>query len=68
MSLDITSTFKTSVDARVEGFVLNVDYLENWRCNFIEKKHGRKRCLPRTFLSLDFNFSFCTDFYIVDDS
>ena len=52
MSLDITSTFKTSVDARVEGFVLNVDYLENWRCNFIEKKHGRKRCLPRTYFSL----------------
>ena len=30
-SLDLMPSFKTSVDTRVEGLVLNVDYLEN-RC------------------------------------
>ena len=34
-SLDLTPSFKTSVDARVEGLVSDVDYLENRRCNFI---------------------------------
>ena len=39
MSL-LTPSFKTSVDARVEGHVSNVDYLENWHRNFIQKKYG----------------------------
>ena len=34
-SLDLTPSFKTSVDAGVEGLVSNVDYLENRRRNFI---------------------------------
>ena len=50
-SLDLTPSFKTSVDARVEGLVSNVDYLENWHHNFIQKKYGRKRRLMRTLVS-----------------
>ena len=46
--LDLLPSFKTSVDARVEGLVSNVGYLENRRRNFTQKKYGRKRCLPRT--------------------
>ena len=34
-SLDLTPSFKTFVDARVERLVSNVDYLENQRRNFI---------------------------------
>ena len=33
---------KTSIEARVEGLVLNVDYLENQHHNFTQKKYGRK--------------------------
>ena len=50
-SLDLTVLFKTSIDAWVEGLVSNVDYLENWRRNFIQKKYGKKRRLPRTHVS-----------------
>ena len=50
-SLDLTPSFKTSIDARVEGLVSNVDYLENWCHTFIQNKHGRKRRLPRTHVS-----------------
>ena len=39
MSLDITSSFKTFVDTRVQGFVLNVDCLENLRRKFIQKRY-----------------------------
>ena len=49
--LDLTPSFKTSLDARVEGLVLNLDYLENLRSNFIQKKYGRKRHLARTQVS-----------------
>ena len=42
-SLNLTPSFKTSVDARVEGLVLNVDYLENCCRNFIQKKCGKKK-------------------------
>ena len=28
-------SFKTSADARVEGLVSNVNYMENQHCNFI---------------------------------
>ena len=51
MSLDLAPSFKTSVDARVEGLVSNVDYLENWRRNFIQKKYGRKKRLMRIHVS-----------------
>ena len=51
-SLDLTPLFKTSVIARVEGLVLNVDCLENWWHSFIQKKYGRKRCLPCRHVSL----------------
>ena len=47
-SLDLMLSFKTSVDAKVEGLVSNVEYLENRRHNFLQKKYGRKRCLPCT--------------------
>ena len=50
-SLDLTLSFKTPVDARVEGLASNLGYLENRRCNFIQKKYGRKRRLPRTHVS-----------------
>ena len=54
-SLDLTPTFKTSFDVRVKGLVSNVDYLENRHCNFIQKKFGRNRRLPRTqFFYTDF--------------
>ena len=45
--LDLTPSFKTSVDTMVEGLVSNVDYSEN----FIQKKCGRKRGLSRTQVS-----------------
>ena len=63
-SLNLTPSFKTSVDARVEGLVLNVDYLENCCRNFIQMKCGKKKdvCRVHVPLSLDYNFSFCTDF------
>ena len=34
-TLNLTPSFKTSVDARVEVLVSNVDFLENQRFNFI---------------------------------
>ena len=58
-SLNLTPSFKTSVEARVEGLVLNVDYLENRCRNFIQKNYGRKRRLPHTrvsFFGLQFFF------------
>ena len=42
------SSFKTSVDVKFEGLVSNVDYLENRRRNFIQKKYGRKRRMQHT--------------------
>ena len=58
-SLDLTPSFKTSVDPRVEGLVSNVDSLENWHCNFTQKKYGRKWHLPSTQVFLSgFLFSF----------
>ena len=62
-SLDLTPSFKTSVDAKVEGLVSNVDYLENW-CMLLFKTNMAEKdaCCEHTFLSLDCNFSFCTEF------
>ena len=51
MSFKHTSSFKTSIDARVQGLVSNVDYLENGCYNFIWKNYGRKRHLPHTHVS-----------------
>ena len=62
-SLSLTPLLKTSVDARVEGLVSNVDYMENRCRNFIQKKYGRKRRLPRTVIFL-FARTFYT-FYIL---
>ena len=42
-SLDLTPLFKTSIDTRVEGLALNMDYLGNRHPNFIQKKYVRKR-------------------------
>ena len=50
--LDLRPSFKTSFDARVKGLASNVDYLENQHHNFIQKKYGRNRCLPRTHVFL----------------
>ena len=58
-SFDLRPSFKTSTEARVEGLVSNVDYLENRCRNFIQKKYAIKRCLPRThvlFSELQFSF------------
>ena len=63
-SLDHTPSFKTSVDAMVEGLVSNVGYLENRCHNFIQKKYGRKRRLPCTRLVL---WTVIFLFYTIDD-
>ena len=52
MSLDLAPSFKTSVDARGQGLVSSVDYLENWWRNFIQKKYDRKKRLMRRHVSL----------------
>ena len=39
MNLDFTPSFKTFVDARVAGLVSNMDYLENRRRTFVQKKY-----------------------------
>ena len=36
-SLDLTPLFKTSFDTRLEGFVSNVDYLENQHLNLFKR-------------------------------
>ena len=45
MSLDLMPWFKTSVDARIEGLVSDMDYLENWWINIVQNRYGRKRGL-----------------------
>ena len=47
----LVPSFKISTDARVEGLVSNVNYVENHCYNFIRKKYGRKRRLPHTHIS-----------------
>ena len=59
--LDVTPSFKTSVDTMVESLVSNVDYSEN----FIQKKCGRKRGLSRTrFVLWTVIFLFFTGFLL----
>ena len=52
---------------RVEGLVLNMDYLENRRRNFIQKKYGRKMRLLRTRFVCWTTFFVVWTFYTVDD-
>ena len=52
MNLYLTPSFKTSADARVEGLVSNMDYLENHCRSFVKKKKYRKRCLRHTHVLL----------------
>ena len=47
-SFDLIPLFKTTIDARGEDCVSNVDCLENWCHSFIQNKYGRKRGLPCT--------------------
>ena len=66
--MDHKPSIKTSVDARAEGLVSNVGYLENRRHNFIQKKYGRKRRLPRArFVLWTVIFLFVGTFYTTDD-
>ena len=44
------------------GSCFECRFLENQRRNLIQKKYGRNRGLPRTFRSLNCNFSFCMHF------
>ena len=61
-SLDLTPSFSTSVDTRVEGLVSNKGYLQNQRYNFILKNMAEKDvCRAFMFRSLDCNFSVSTD-------
>ena len=50
-SVELLTSFKTFVDARVESLVWNVDYLENRWHNLIQKKSGRNRYLSCTHVS-----------------
>ena len=68
-SLDPTPSYKTSVGEMVQGLVLNVNYLEIRRRNFIQKKQAETDVFrAHPFRSLDCDFSFYTDFYIMDES
>ena len=67
--LDHLPSFKTSVDARVEGLISNADYLESRRRNFTLKKYGRNTSAAHTyFVLLTVIFLFVWTFYDVDDS
>ena len=71
-SLNLTALFKTSIDARAQGLVLNVDYLEKRQNNFIKKK--KKKWQKKTsavhthFVLWIVIFLFLLTFYAVDDS
>ena len=63
MSLDLTSSFKTSADARVESLVSNVDYLKIGTIILFKRNTAEKDvCQAHKFCSLNCNFSFCMDF------
>ena len=63
MSFNPTPSFKTSVDARIDGLVSNMDYLENRRHNLFKRNMAEKGvCHAHTFRFLDYNFSFCTKY------
>ena len=67
-SLDLTPSFKTSIDAMVQGLVSNVNNLENQQGNFIQKKYGRNRRLPQTrFILCTVIFVAVRTFYTVDE-
>ena len=62
-SLDLTPSFQTGVDAKVErscfecGLFINYDAVILFKRNMVEKDV----CLTHSFSSIDCNFSFCTD-------
>ena len=63
-NLDLMPLLKTSLDERIKDLVSNVDYLENRRRNFTQKKYGRKRDLQCTHVCFSgLSFSFCLDFF-----
>ena len=68
-NLDLTSSFKTSVDAKFKGLVFNVDYLENQRRNFIQKNNGRKKTSTEhtRFVFWTVIFLFARSIYTFDD-
>ena len=68
-NLDLTSSFKTSVDAKFKGLVFNVDYLENQRRNFIQKNYGRKKTSTdhTRFVFCTVIFLFARSIYTFDD-
>ena len=68
MSLDLTPSLKSSVDAMVKGLVLNVNYLDNWYHNFIQKKYGRNTSAAHTLFALwTVIFPFVWTFYNFDE-
>ena len=73
--MDFTPLLKTFVDAKVEGLVSNMDYLENRLCNFIQKEMWQKktaaahtRFVTSFFWVYTANFLLVRTFYTVDDS
>ena len=63
MSKSKKTSFKTSADAKVEGLVLNEDYLENRHRKEILQK---KTSAAHTFCSLECNLE--RTFYFADNS
>ena len=67
-SLDLTPSFKTFLDARVEGLFSNVDYLVNRSVILFKRSVTEKDTLRAYKLrSLGCNFFFVRSFYTVDD-
>ena len=76
-SLCFTALFKTSIDARFQGLVLNVDYLESQEHNFIQKKKKKRKekkwqkktsAMHTHFVLWTVIFLFLLTFYAVNDS
>ena len=76
-SLGFTALFKTSIDARFQGLVLNVDYLESQEHNFIQKKKKKRKekkwqkktsAMHTHFVLWTVIFLFLLTFYAVNDS
>ena len=67
--LDLRPSFKISIDARVEGLISNMDYLENRHHKFIQKRNltDQNICLTH-FLLWTVSFVFVWRFYTIDGS
>ena len=63
-SLDLTPSFKTCVDAKVEGSCFECGLFINYDAVILFKRNVAEKdvCLTHSFSSIDSNFSFCTDF------